>query len=323
MPFLHDIPQFPRAYYNVDVGWAYLEEHLARMDERHGGKMGGVNLDPPFQRAHVWTEAQQIAYVEYQLRGGDVAKRVIFNSPDWMTTFRRTTVLIDGKQRLEAVRKFMRGELPAFGHKLDDYPDRTMLTSQYLQISVVKLATEREVLQLYLNINAGGTPHTQDELDRVRAMLDAAPVEEGAPDPRPVPQKSKRNKPLGPKRSPLAKQRAARTATTELYQANDTHTTLKRVGKLRVYGWQGRRSELAVARGQTREIVAATSQKAAVDAAASSGIHARTVRDLFRLSETGNEREIAQAMTEPGIVFYRPFDRYNAPFVRAAPQSKK
>ena len=36
---------------------------------------------------------------------------------------------------------------------------------------VCVLPTRKEVLQLYLNINAGGTPHTEEELNLVHAML--------------------------------------------------------------------------------------------------------------------------------------------------------
>jgi hypothetical protein len=35
------------------------------------------------------------------------------------------------------------------------------------------METRKETLQLYLNINAGGTPHTQEELNQVRVLLAA------------------------------------------------------------------------------------------------------------------------------------------------------
>jgi hypothetical protein len=172
MPKFRDIPQFPRAYYEVDVAWRYLEDHLKSWADDHGGKMGGLNLDPDFQRTHVWTREQQVAYVEYQLRGGEVGRNVIFNSPDWDRGYERPTELVDGKQRLEAVRAFMRDEFPVFGHLCSEHEDK--LSSDFrFKFRVCKLESREEILQLYLNINAGGTPHTQDELDRVRALLEA------------------------------------------------------------------------------------------------------------------------------------------------------
>lgn len=162
-----DIPKFPHAAYKVHVPWNYIEKHLENLAE---GK-GGLELDPDFQRAHVWTEEQQCAYIEYQLMGGEVSKTIIFNCPGWMSSSEESTVqLVDGKQRLEAVRKFMRGDLKAFGQTVDEF-GRFPSMHYLLEFAVCALETREEVLQLYLNINAGGTPHTQAELDRVRKLL--------------------------------------------------------------------------------------------------------------------------------------------------------
>lgn len=37
---------------------------------RYIGEEMGLQLNPEFQRGHVWTEEQQIAWLEYHLRGG-------------------------------------------------------------------------------------------------------------------------------------------------------------------------------------------------------------------------------------------------------------
>lgn len=42
---------------------------------------------------------------------------------------------------------------------------------QGFKINVNNLLTRREVLQWYVEFNSGGTPHTTEELDRVRALL--------------------------------------------------------------------------------------------------------------------------------------------------------
>lgn len=169
MPKFNDIPQFPRAHYEVDVAWRYLESTLEDWSQTVDGK-GGLDLSPDYQRTHVWTRAQQAAYVEYQLRGGEVGRQIVWNSPDWGRGYERVTELVDGKQRLEAVRAFHRDEFPVFGSLFSEYTDKitNLLTFKF---RVCSLETREEILQLYLNINAGGTPHTKDELDRVRALL--------------------------------------------------------------------------------------------------------------------------------------------------------
>lgn len=75
---------------------------------------------------------------------------------------------------------------------------------------------------------------------------------------------------------------------------------------LKVYGWQGYRSECPPQQNgghQTREIVAATSQRDAARLA-----EARGPWQLFNLCETGNTTECRLAQKTPGVVFWRSID---------------
>ena len=81
-------------------------------------------------------------------------------------------VLVDGKQRLEAVRRFMADDLGVFGgHKLSDFEDKLRLMHVDFVIMVNNLPDEKSVLRWYLDINSGGVAHTEAELDKVRQML--------------------------------------------------------------------------------------------------------------------------------------------------------
>jgi ribosome modulation factor len=164
----YKVPQFPKAHYEVDVGWAYLERMLENWDETASGH-GGLNMDPDYQRQHVWTREQQVAYVEYVLAGGEVGRNITWNSPDWMRGFQRPTELVDGKQRLEAVRSFLRGEFAACG--MTAGPDDRFDIHCGFKFRVCTMDTREDVLRLYLNINAGGTPHAAAEIERVRGLL--------------------------------------------------------------------------------------------------------------------------------------------------------
>lgn len=173
-----DIPAFTRTPgYHVDVGWDYLETWLKDHQEQ-GPKL---DLDPDFQRAHVWTEAQQVAFVEYALRGGLSGKQLYFNHPYWMS-FKSPEVvakkklyydfvLVDGKQRMTAALRFLRNEIPAFGSYRREYTDRIRLSGPSFSININDLKTKAEVLTWYLEMNTGGTPHTDEEIEKVRRML--------------------------------------------------------------------------------------------------------------------------------------------------------
>lgn len=159
-----DIPQFPASTYEVAVRVRSIEEHVcSHVDDF------GLDLDPRFQRAHVWTQEQQIAYVEYLLQGGEVAKTLIFSCRKWRECAPEDYVLVDGKQRLNAIRGFMRGEVPAFGKYR---PEIEMVgLGPMIYWRVVEVNTQEDAMRLYLSLNCGGTPHTAAELDKVRELL--------------------------------------------------------------------------------------------------------------------------------------------------------
>lgn len=117
-----DIPPFTRSgSYQVNVGWTYLEDQLAQFEKGYG-----LGLDPDFQRAHVWDRQKQERYVEYILRGGISSRTIYFNCVGWMSTRKNVgpVQLVDGKQRVEAVRAFLRDEIQAFGSYYHEYEDR-------------------------------------------------------------------------------------------------------------------------------------------------------------------------------------------------------
>lgn len=163
-----DIPQYSIARYATDVPLTYIANWVGRMNE-DGLDM---EMDPDFQRAHVWTEDKQIHYVQHLLRGGQSAKDIYWNHPGWMKGWKGTMVLVDGKQRLEAIRRFMEDEIAVFGSLFSEYDNPRGLTTIGLRFHVNDLPTRAEVLQWYLDMNTGGVVHTTDEIEKVRALLE-------------------------------------------------------------------------------------------------------------------------------------------------------
>lgn len=136
----------------------------------------GLILDPDFQRGRVWTSRQQQKFLEFFLRGGKTARVIYLNKPSW--NIRATTeyddfVVVDGLQRLLAVREFLDNRLKVFDSYFREFTDRPRIHETF-RVNVNDLQTRPEVLEWYLQFNAGGTPHTEDELDRVRKLLKEA-----------------------------------------------------------------------------------------------------------------------------------------------------
>jgi hypothetical protein len=157
---LADIPQFTRANYSVHVEWSYLEKHFETFPE--------MELDPPYQRGYVWTQEQQIAYLEYQLRGGISGSDIFWNCTTWDTTMDTPVELVDGKQRISAVLGFLHNKIPAFGRLFKEYEDhkhglRAHLARFYFHIH--SLTDPLEVVQWYIDMNTGGSVHTPKDLE--------------------------------------------------------------------------------------------------------------------------------------------------------------
>lgn len=171
-----DIPQFTRfPGYRYDCSWDELEHSLNRYEEHYG-----LDLDPDFQRAHVWTEEQQRKYIEYVLKNGHTGKELFFNCPYWNSNGHAGKItLVDGKQRLNAVMRFMRNELKIFanfdpkleGYLLSEFDGYLPILIASFKIYINDLRTREEVLQWYIDLNDGGTPHTNEEIKKVRVLL--------------------------------------------------------------------------------------------------------------------------------------------------------
>ena len=164
------IPQFPQTAYRVDIPLSGVERNLDLF-----GADQPLVLCPDFQRGHVWTRHQQEEYVWYLLQGGEGSREIYWNSPKWENGFSTGPItLVDGLQRLTAVRNFISGELRAHGFVIGDFPAGWFNTN-CMSWRFFALRTKIEVLDWYLTLNAGGTPHTPEEIERVRKLKDESP----------------------------------------------------------------------------------------------------------------------------------------------------
>ena len=161
-----DIPQYTQdGHYRVDVPIRFLPKTIESYQEEYG-----LEMNPDFQRGHVWDESKQVAFVEHVLKGGQGSNEIRFNHPGWMSHFQDHMVLVDGLQRLTSILRFLNNEITAFGTYYQDFEDKlnSMVTMSF---RVNDLRTRADVLRWYIQINAGGVPHTEEEISKVQDLL--------------------------------------------------------------------------------------------------------------------------------------------------------
>ena len=92
-----EIPQFTRdGSYAIDCSLPFLKDWVA--DEQNEG----LELNPDFQRGHVWTREQEIAYIEFLLRGGRTGRDLYFNKPSWNNPVPEASGVL-GRRRRQSV----------------------------------------------------------------------------------------------------------------------------------------------------------------------------------------------------------------------------
>lgn len=124
---------------------------------------------PPFQRPAVWTQAQQIRFLESVWLGLTVGTYVY----NYCEEYDRTTQkfhhtykwLIDGQQRLRAIKAYLNDEFAVFGHKWSDLDRREKRDFENSSFPSVRFNTSDEGLlrEVYDRLNFGGTAHTEEQ----------------------------------------------------------------------------------------------------------------------------------------------------------------
>ena len=156
--------------YKVNTFLDNLEDTINRLIKEYN-----LNLDPDFQRAHVWDLDKQIKYVEFLLKGGK-SNPIYFNCVNWRS-FKPLGefVIVDGKQRLTSILMFLNNEFPVFKEMDSDgigyYAREFDMIPNDVEFIINDLPSRELVLKWYLQMNEGNVAHTEEELDKVRQML--------------------------------------------------------------------------------------------------------------------------------------------------------
>jgi hypothetical protein len=142
------------------------------------------DLNPDYQRDHVWTVDQQQKFIGFLLEGGWISPCIINCGPkgDWLYGDKEKvgkSEVIDGKQRITAALQFERGEIKAelsdgrLVHISDmDAKSRIMLGNTVGLCYKIVYLSRPEALKLYIKLNRGGTIHTDAEINKVRRLLE-------------------------------------------------------------------------------------------------------------------------------------------------------
>lgn len=174
------IPDSSRAF---DVEVKYIKDTIESFEDRYGS----FNFHPDFQRGLVWSEDQQIAYIESLIRGACNLSSIsiTINNPEFGGSsicegcdVEKGFVVVDGLQRLTAIINFVDGRFKIFKKELGgvglEYFSDTMfnLGSKTIRFNIFNIQSRKTLLKLYKALNTGGTAHTNEEIEKVDLMIE-------------------------------------------------------------------------------------------------------------------------------------------------------
>lgn len=152
--------------YQIDIPLDYIKSTIDEFVKEFN-----LNLDPDFQRGYVWNDIQKSQYIEYILKGGMRTTLILFNHPGWQKNFKGVMVLVDGKQRLNAITEFFDNKVKVFNHYFNEFENKFPTTKFFIRFGINNLQTRLEVLNWYLELNSGGTIHTNEDLDKIKHLI--------------------------------------------------------------------------------------------------------------------------------------------------------
>lgn len=124
---------------------------------------------PPWQRPEVWTMEQKRRFIEGIFLGLGCGYYVV-NGKDWNrdgTSLPMSGWLLDGQQRLSALRDFVLNGLVVFGDVtyagLSAAQQRKFKNEGFPCFEISYTDDENALKELYDRLNFGGTPHTPEQ----------------------------------------------------------------------------------------------------------------------------------------------------------------
>jgi Protein of unknown function DUF262 len=146
----------------------------------HQAYRRGLIDSPEYQRDYVWTLEDKQRLVKSIFDRADIGKFVLMQHP-----FPENRLeVIDGKQRLRAIMDFIEGRFAYEGKTWFQLSHNDKRSFFDIMVQVCQLEADRvkksDVLWLFLSINRGGVPQTEEQVAKVKALYEQSIKEEAS-----------------------------------------------------------------------------------------------------------------------------------------------
>lgn len=150
-----------------------------------GREYGDQFIIPEYQRGLVWSETQKVNLIKTIMAGVPIGTFVFARQAYDKQTLKKLPVrkyyLLDGQQRLNAIRGFLDNEFDMDGYFFKDLPyldKRAFIDFHNFGSMIINEPTLEQELDFYFTLNFGGTAHTKEDLEKIMKCKSAANLNE-------------------------------------------------------------------------------------------------------------------------------------------------
>ena len=150
-----------------------------------GREYGDQFIIPEYQRDLVWSDKQKVNLIKSIMTGVPIGTFVFARQAYDKQTLKKLPTgiyyLLDGQQRLNAIKGFLDNEFAMDGYFFNDLPyldKRTFIDFHNFGSMIINEPTLEQELDFYLTLNFGGTAHTKEDLEKIMKCKEYANLNE-------------------------------------------------------------------------------------------------------------------------------------------------
>ena len=131
-----------------------------------------INYNAWYQRDYVWTEKEQVEFIQNLIMGLPVGEISVVLD----TTCKEGTKyieVVDGKQRLITLKKYLNDEVVVWGKVYSDLSpaDKRFLSNMILPYTDLSAQSEKDKLEYFYRVNFSGVPQSEEHKQFIKKQL--------------------------------------------------------------------------------------------------------------------------------------------------------
>jgi len=137
----------------------------------------GVNMNPDYQRDLVWELKDKVKLIDSIFHNVDIGK-FVFRSLEYKESYEKnekgyTYEIIDGKQRLTAIKEFYEDRFKYKGRTFSELNlrDKAHFDTYSISCAEVKGATDQQIYKLFVRLNTGGKAVSEEQINKVKNLI--------------------------------------------------------------------------------------------------------------------------------------------------------